>query len=499
MKKIAPVILILSVLSFRLMAQSPVVKTDEGFVKGSTENGVAVFKGIPYAAPPVGSLRFMPPADHAAWADTLNTTTFGNVAVQPSGAKAEGNEDCLSLNLYTPAADGHKRAVVVWVHGGSMTNGAGKGMNGHAFADKDDIICITINYRLGSLGFMYLGDVDPRYAQSGNCGLLDVVAALKWIKNNIAAFGGDPDKVTIMGESAGGKMVSAVSVSPLAKGLFSQVIAESGSVQCIRDTVTAKNARNKILKQLGLGPKDAAQLLTLPADSIIKAQGIVCAGIGGNSFFGPVYDGTTISDDGYKYASGKDMPQVKMLIGTNQYEAASFVPANSDFARAETSIFKPLFGDGWQQPYATYQKELKNSAPYDAAVKVFTQYMYQMHSYRFARVLTSNNIPVWMYRYTYDDGKQYGARHGEELKYIWNPANAAKSGDAAKRQLAADIHGSWVAFIKTGNPNADGLPQWVQYNDRTRQVMFFDSRVQVAGLTEVFDDKRFPSQVFLLK
>lgn len=499
MKKVAPVILILSLLSFKLLAQGPVVKTDAGFVKGNTENGIAVFKGIPYAAPPVGTLRFMPSTDHAAWTDTLNTTTFGNIAFQPSGNKADGNEDCLTLNLYTPAADDHKRAVVVWVHGGSMTNGAGKGMNGHAFADKDDIVCITINYRLGSLGFMYLGDVDKRYAQSGNCGLLDVVAALKWIKNNIAAFGGDPDRVTIMGESAGGKMISAVSVSPLAKGLFSQVIAESGSVQCIRDTVTAKNARNKILHQLGLGPNDAAKLLTMSADSIIKAQGVVCAGIAGNSFFGPVYDGVTITQDAYKYAAGTDMPQVKMLIGTNQYEAASFVPANSDFAHAETSIFKPLFGDDAPQPYATYQKELKTSAPYDAAVKVFTQYMYQMHSYRFAKVLANNNIPVWMYRYTFDDGKQYGARHGEELKYIWNAASLSKSDDAAKRQLATDIHGSWVAFIKTGSPNADGLPQWIQYSDKTRQVMFFDSRVQVAGLSEVFDDKRIPSQVFLLK
>ena len=236
----------------------PVVKTGQGYLKGINENGTLVFKGVPYAAPPVGQLRFMPPAEHAAWKDTLQTTQFGSMATQPAGNKVLGSEDCLYLNIYTPKTDNHKRAVVVWIHGGSMTNGAGSGKNGHAFADKDDIVTVTINYRLGVFGFLYMGDVNKSYAASGNNGVLDVVMALKWIRQNIAAFGGDPNRVTIMGESAGAKLLSAVMVSPASKGLFSQVIAESGSVQCIRDTVTAKNARARILHQLGLGPNDAA-------------------------------------------------------------------------------------------------------------------------------------------------------------------------------------------------------------------------------------------------
>jgi len=473
-----------------------VVKTTKGYVRGLNENGILVFKGVPYAAPPVGSLRFMPPVEHAVWPDTLAATKFGAMATQPAGKKVEGQEDCLFLNLYTPAADNHKRAVVVWIHGGSMTNGAGMGSNGHAFADKDDIVTITINYRLGALGFLYMGDVDKRYAASGNCGLLDVVMALKWIKQNITQFGGDPNQVTIMGESAGAKLLSAVMVAPASKRLFQQIIAESGSVQCIRDTVTAKNERLRLLRQLGLGPDDAAKLLNLPADSLVKAQGIICKGIGGNSQFGPVYDGSAIIEDAYKYAASKNVPRIKALIGTNEYEGAAFTGKNDDYSHPDSTIFRPLFGTDHALVYATYQQKLKTDSPYAAAVKVLTQYMYQVHSYRFAKVLAQNGIMVYMYRFTYSDSRQFGASHGAELHYLWNGHNADTA--TVKNQLEANMHGAWVAFIKTGNPNIALLPQWPNYNDSTRQVMDFDAVDKVISLKEVFNDKNFPSQVFRL-
>jgi len=479
-------------------SNDPIVKTDKGYIRGITENNIQVFKGIPYAAPPVRDLRFMPPVAHTTWADTLATTSFGPVAAQYSGNKVIGSEDCLSLNLYTPKADDHKRAVVVWIHGGSLTNGSGKGMNGHAFADHDDIVTITINYRLGAFGFLYMGDVDKRYAQSGNCGVLDVIAALKWIKQNIASFGGDPNKVTIMGESAGAKLISAVLISPLSKGLFQQYIAESGSVQCVRDTVTAKNERLRILNKMGLTSKDVRKLLTLPADSIMKIQGIITDGIGGNSCFGPVYDGKVIPMDGYKYAASKDLSKIKALIGTNEYEAAAFVFPGSDLSDVNKTIFKPLFEDGAPMAYAYYQQQLKTDSPYAAEVKTLTQYMYQMHSYRFAKVLAQNNIPVWVYRFKYNNGKPFGAKHGDELQYLWN-TNPGAITDSTKKQLTTNMHTAWVAFIKTGDPNTPTLPQWPTYNSSTRQVMVFDTTDTVTGLKEVYDDKNFPSQVFMMR
>lgn len=470
--------LFLCLLSFKTFAQAPIVKTTGGYIRGVSENGVSVFKGVPYAQPPIGDLRYMPPATHTTWADTMNVSSFGAQSMQPTGSKASGSEDCLYLNIYTPAPDEGKRPVVVWVHGGSMTNGSGSGMNGHAFADRDGIVTITINYRLGALGFLYLGDIDKKYARSGNLGLLDVVAALKWIHENIAAFGGDPARVTIMGESAGAKLISAVMVAPASKGLYQQAILESGSVQCIRDTVTARNERSALLRQLGLD--DPRQLLNIPADTLIRAQGKICAGIGGNSQFGPVYDGVTIPEDGY--AATRHLSGIRVLMGTNEDEAALFISPNTDYSR----VFTPLFRSNAPLPYAYYQRQLRTDSPYAAAVKTLTQYMYQMHAYRFAKALSNNGIPVWMYRFKYQGGRPFGARHSYELHYIW---------DADNSPLALNMHGAWVSFIKTGNPT----PQWPRYVGTSKKVMVFDTTDTVISLPAVYDDPEFPSAVFIIK
>ena len=493
-----PVYLLLVFVACQVSGQklNPVVKTVKGYVRGGIENGILVFKGVPYTSPPVGALRFMPPVAHNTWADTLAAEQFGPVAMQYANKKVVGSEDCLSLNVYTPAADHKKRAVVVWVHGGSMTSGAGKGQDGHAFADHDDIVAVTINYRLGVFGFLYLGDVDKRYAASANNGTLDCIMALTWIKQNIAAFGGDPNRVSIMGESAGAKLLSAVTVSPKVKGLFQQFISESGSVQCIRDSVTAKNERLRILHQLQFGQNDVGKLLTLPADELIKAQAVVCGGIEGTSFFGPVIDGVVINNDPYQYAAGRNLPHFKALLGTNKTEATLFAALDSKVKNPDSAFFKANFGDGYPVVYKDYLKELKTLSPEDASIKVLTQYMYQMHTYRWAKALTQTGVPVWMYRFDYDKGR-FGAGHAEELQYVWYKPTENIT-DTAKKRLAINMHKAWVSFIKTGNPNTTGLPQWPKYNTNSKKIMIFDTSDRVIGLKEVFDDKNFPSAVFVL-
>ena len=495
----------LLLITLKLAGQSPVARTSQGYIKGVSENGIAVFKGIPYAQPPVGSLRYQPPVTHQAWSDTLDALRFSPAALQPSGAAIAGSEDCLYLNLYTPGIDDRKRAVVIWVHGGSMTAGSGKGMDGHAFADQDDIITITINYRLGALGFLYLGDLGKEYRQSGNLGLLDVIAALKWVHENITAFGGDPNRVTVMGESAGAKLLSAVMVAPASRGLYQQAILESGSVQCIRDSLTAKKARALLLKQMGLG--DARKLLTITADSLFKAQAKVCDGLGGNSFFGPVYDGVTIPEDGHQYAREGKLSGIKAIIGTNEQEGAVFIGRNDMGGDLNVSVFQPLFRSNAPMANAYYQTLLKTDSPYAAMVKTLTQYMYQIHSYRFAGALTAAGTPVYMYRYRYQNGREPGARHGDELHYIWGAAHILTSNDdAAKKQLARSLHGAWVAFIKTGDPNGTtgdpngaGIPKWPRYRDTDRQVMVFSDVDAVTRLKEVYNDKKFPSAVFVIR
>ncbi len=498
-KSTLAILLLIVITFFKVSAQSvdPIVKTNKGCVRGAIENGIAVFKGIPYAAPPLGALRFKPPAEHAVWADTLSALKFGAMATQFSNKSVIGSEDCLSLNVYTPAADNKKRAVVVWVHGGSMTSGAGKGQDGHAFADHDDIVAVTINYRLGVFGFLYLGDLDKKYAASANNGVLDCIMALSWIKQNIAAFGGDPERVTIMGESAGAKLLSAITVSPKVKGLFQQYIAESGSVQCVRDTVTAKNERLRILRKLNLNQNDAGKLLSMSADSLIKAQAAACGGIEGTSFFGPVIDGVVINSDPYQYAAGKNLPNFKALIGTNKTEAGLFTAMDERVKNPDTTFFKACFGDDYALVYRDYLKELKTLSPADATVEVFTQYMYQMHAYRWAKALAQSGIPVWIYRFDYARGP-FGAGHTAELPFVWYQPSENIT-DAAKKQLAVDMHTAWVSFIKTGNPNASGLPQWPNYTNNSHHVMLFDTPAQATDLKDVFDDKDFPSAVFVLR
>lgn len=499
LKSISGFLLVLVAVS--ASAQSPVVKTNSGYIRGVKENGAVVFRGIPYAQPPVNEARYAPPVAHSAWKDTLDVSKFGASAMQPFGAKVLGSEDCLYLNVYTPKADDHKRPVVVWVHGGSMTNGSGNSMNGHAFADRDDIVAITINYRLGALGFLYLGDLEKKYAQSGNLGLLDVVAALKWIHENIVAFGGDPDRVTIMGESAGAKLLSAVMVSPASKGLYQQAILESGSVQCIRDITTAKNERALLLSQLGLGANNAAKLLTLPADTLMNAQGKICAGIGGNSFFGPVTDGVTITGNGYDYATAGKLSDIKILIGTNENEGAAFIK-NVPHKDVNAEVLEPLFRANAPMAAAYYQFQLKTDSSYTALVKTLTQYMYQLHAYRFAAALTgaAADVPLWMYRYKYQNGRLLGARHGDELHYIWDAAAILKSKDGAeKKQLANSLHSTWVNFIKTGDPNSSNVPRWPKYSAATKQVMVFDGETKITQLNEVYNDPALPAAVFVIK
>ena len=476
---------------------NPVLKLDKGYVRGLVENNILVFKGVPYAAPPVGSLRFMPPIEHAAWTDTLAATKFSSIATQASGKKVIGSEDCLTLNVYTPGIGGKKRAVVVWVHGGSMTAGSGSGMDGHAFADNDNIVTVTINYRLGVFGFMYLGDLDKRFASSGNNGVLDCIMALTWIRNNISAFGGDPKRVTIMGESAGAKLLSAVLCAPKSAGLFQQYIAESGAVQCIRDTVTAKNERLQIFSGANAANDNINTLLSLPADSLIKLQAKVRAGVSGTSFFGPVIDGVVINSDPYQYAADHKLPKIKALMGTNETEGSLFTSIDPRYRHPDSLLLKEMFGDDYPMVYKSYQEWSKTLSPENAVVKTLTQYMYQMHTYRWAKALIQSGIPVWIYRFDYAK-LPLGPAHASELPFVWYQSTA-KMTDSLKKRLSVNMHFAWVSFITTGNPNIKSLPHWPNYDIDKKDIMIFNETSTVSSLTEVFDDQTFPSSVFVLK
>lgn len=471
-------------------AQDAVVHIHDGYVKGREEESSFVFKGIPYAAAPLGVLRFKAPQLPARWSDTLDCTAFSVVAPQAGHPASDGN--CLSLNIYSGDLHPVKLyPVVVWIHGGGMTGGSGKDMNGHAFSDNDSIVAVTINYRLGAFGFLELNDLGKDYAASGNNGVLDCMAALRWIKNNIRRFGGDPRRVTIMGESAGAKLVSAILATPLSDGLVRQAIMESGSVQCIHDTATALAIRSRLFSELHITKPE--EILSIPTEAIIHAQEKVLSGAQGTNYFGPVIDGIVYKENPYEYILHDRRKRTNILIGTNKSEAKLFMDFDKRLYHPTEKSLTGWFGDNGAIVYNAFLKAIAGRSDTSAvAIPLLTQYMYQMHAYRLATALSLAGNPTWMYRFDY--GKQpYGALHGDELRYIWHIPGQGNKIDTV---LAKQIHHDWVSFIKGKNLSREG---WPRYDSRNPTVRVYNGSTMIEHLSDVYDDKKFPSSVFVLK
>lgn len=442
------------------------VKTTQGYVKGVEEQGILVFKGIPYAS----AARFKAPTTRPAWKDTLSCTTFGPVAPQFDG-RVVGEEDCLRLNLYTPGVKG-KKPVVVWVHGGGMTGGTGMWMNGHAFADHDSIITITINYRLGAFGFLYLGDV-PGYETAANNAVLDLIASLQWIQENVAAFGGDPGSVTVMGESAGAKLSSVLLVAPAAKGKYSQLVLESGGVNCIRDVTTAKAIRKRLMDTLGI--TDPKQLLNLSVNDIITAQAKVLKGASGTNYFGPMADDRIVYSDAYNWLRKHPLKDVRVLLGSNKAEALLFMNIDRRLYHPDVAVLRDWFGKNGDLV----------QVPTDTAgiIQTLSRIMYQLHTYRLANVLAAQKANVWLYSFEQPDhGKP--ATHGQELGYIWGSNHPLPNPD-----LQVKIHTDWVNFIRGRNP-------WTKYDSRKIGMIYGEPtrESKISG----YEDPDYPAMGFLL-
>jgi para-nitrobenzyl esterase len=489
-----------------------VIQTTSGSIQGIKESGISVFKGVPYAAAPVGLMRFKAPKPCQSWKGILKTISFAPQAAQISDFTQgpSGSENALFLNIYTPLIKGKKLPVLFWIHGGAMVTGSGSPYNGHAFADNDSIVVVNINYRLGILGFTYLDDLGNDYRGSGNNGLLDCVAALQWVRQNIAAFGGDPEKITVAGQSAGAKLACALMAVPQARGLFNQVISESGGLQSVRSINTAKATRSNLLKLLHLKNNEAGRLLTLPADTLLKAQQAVANGTAGLAFLGPVIDDVAIKEDPYQYIKEGKTSVKAALIGNNATEITSFFLANKRLKKPNAAIFNSLFGENASYVINNYQQRLKKQDTEAAAIDVLSQYLYIMHSFRLANALGTGAVPVYLYRFNYAKGIA-GAGHGTELPFVWyHPLNANQPVrdqlfEIARRllkgadPLALQMHQAWVQFIKRGDPNNEHNANWKPFTSESRTVMFLDMpRSFPVKLDSVFNDKSFPGSGFIL-
>jgi para-nitrobenzyl esterase len=466
-----------------VIGQPQKVKIESGWIQGVAEDGLTIFRGIPFAAPPVGDLRWREPQPVEKWNSVKQATKFAQSPMQMGNPAAGKSEDCLYLNVWTPAKsiDEHL-PVLVWIYGGGFSSGstAEPWYDGEQLAKKG-VIFVSIAYRVGPLGFLAhpeLSAENPRHV-SGNYGLLDQIAGLKWVKKNIAAFGGDPDKVTIFGESAGGISVSMLCASPLAKGLFRSAISQSGGSFGPTRTVLYPGENMKTLKQAenegkeyarNAGVSSIAELRKMDAEKLPMGWGV------GSAW--PIIDGCMLPDDQYKlYQTGK-YNDVPVLIGYNSDEGLSFLPGKTpkEFTDAVKLRYGP-FADNLLNAYPLEENAIPKSArdlTRDAA--------FGWHNWTWAR-LQSETGKSKVYYYYFDQHPDYpksspelghGSPHAQDVSYVFqhiDPTNSQTSKSDLEISKAMGTY--WINFTKYGNPNGEGLPAWPAFNNNKPVVMYF--------------------------
>jgi len=489
MKAPATVTLALACLAAPAVA-APTARIAQGALTGTSANGVTAFRAIPYAAPPVGALRWKAPAAPKPWRGIRAATAFGPVCPQPPVDWAghdldRTSEDCLTLNVWMPKlAPSAHLPVMVWFHGGGYTAGAGsQGTYEGTKLARRGVVIVTVNYRLGALGFLAhpaLTAESPLHS-SGNYGLLDQIAALKWVRANIAHFGGNPNNVTIFGQSAGGGSAMLLTVSPLARGLFHKAIFESGSALSLPSTRGGEGPSLPEAEEAGLALATRLHADNLVALRALPASAFVAKGVPGISR-APVVDGKVVpSDIATAYRAQRDA-RVPVLLGWNSNEAASFF-GNVTRAKylALLKPFGPLAPDLLRIYPANDDAEAAQSA-IDMAGD--TEFGWRGWSLAEARV-ASNSPPLFLYQFDNppphpNGSRTHGAIHSDELRYVWGNDDPEGKWPAADKDLGATVQTYWVNFARTGNPNGPGLVRWPSYRTG-RAALWFSSQSAKAG------------------
>ncbi|MEL7737960.1 carboxylesterase/lipase family protein [Citromicrobium bathyomarinum] len=487
-------------------AATPVVQTEAGKVQGLEQGGIDAFLGVRYAAPPLGDLRFQPPAKPEAWEGVADATGYGAPCMQlysasgptesemtrriqaifPTSTEAKmDNEDCLFLNVWTPAAgDGKKRPVMVWFHGGGYAYGSGNwpAYNGRNLAEKGDVVVVTVNHRLNAFGYLNLAEkFGEDFAASGNVGNLDLVRSLEWVRDNIAGFGGDPDNVTIMGESGGGSKVSHLMAMPAADGLFDKAVIQSGPGVISGKPDEAADYAGKILEAAGV--ETLEDLRTIRSDEIVEAVRKATpadSAMGRGPQFGPIADGTIIPRDPFLPAAPEQSRDIPVLIGYNKDEMTLFVAAQPWFGRLTEGTLNAMTGAMGEQAVAAveaYRKRYPDYSPtHLAAIAMGTRFVRGTYLLADQQAKTAS-APVYVYRLTWETpigGGMLRTPHTLDIPLMFDNAkeSAALVGTGEDAQTMADMMSdAWIAFAKTGTPSSALLPEWKAYTPAARNVM----------------------------
>jgi len=468
-----------------------VVETTYGPVEGRVKDGTLLFAGIPYAAPPTGDFRFKAARPHEPWREVRPATRFGPAAPQTatggltSSAEVRWSEDCLTLNISTPAADNHQRPVLFWIHGGGYRTGQGAipWYSGGRFAGHGDIVVVSINYRLGAFGFLDLTHLGEEYATSGVNGLLDQITALRWVRDNIGRFGGDPEKVTIAGESAGGFAVSTLLASPAAQGLFRGAIAQSGAAQHTLPKKAGELCAEQFLS--ALGASTPSELASVSPEAILAAQNIVAEAIGDGprtlstfgvpvSAFYPVEGNAVVPKrplDAIAEGAGSN---VALLTGSNHDETTLWGYGEVD----EEKLERHAAAYGATDVLDVYRRTRQASSPSDLMIALTTDHMFRIPAIRMveARIAADAGSRNWMYLFNWKSRAfegRLGATHALEIPFAFDnldkPGVSIFLGPGEKPQhVAQAMHRAWTAFVREQHPG------WSRYDLDDRLTMRFD-------------------------
>lgn len=487
-------------------SSGPVVETTVGKVRGTTEDKVSAFRGIPYGASTAGAGRFMPPQKPQPWTGVKETIELGHRSPQAASglipevaavdAQEPSGEDCLMLNVWTPSATpGYKRPVMVWLHGGGFTSGSGgfKIYDGVNLAGRHDVVVVTINHRLNAFGYLYLADLGgANYANASNVGMLDIVAALQWVRDNISNFGGDPGNVTIFGQSGGGAKVSTLLAMPSAKGLFHRAVIESGASLRGIPRDAANQSTEAFLAKVGLKPNQMDQLRNMSVERIVAAlSGGGPAGAPGLRF-GPVLDGKTLPVNPFDPTAPAISATVPLLIGSTQTEVTFF--AGQQLDPIDEATARQRVKETYRASDADADKIIAAYKHVDPNISNIDLYLESASdSFAWTNALTAaerkaalGKAPVYMYYFKWRspvrDGK-LKAMHCMEIPFVFDNPDAGKpmTGSGEDRYaLAAKVSGAWAAFARSGNPSQKGLA-WPAYDTAKRATMILDDKCEVVN------------------